>query len=74
MHNHHAKLIAICEVRNLDNLETNTRPKDNRTYIKDPNAKSINCKADKIASYYAYCKTLLLLQVQYKNFQHKLLF
>lgn len=61
MHNYYAKLMAVCRVENLNNLKTNTHPKSNRIYIKDANAKSMNCKADKIASHHAYCKILLSL-------------
>lgn len=53
--------MAVCRVENLNNLKTNTHPKSNRIYIKDANAKSMNCKADKIASHHAYCKILLSL-------------
>lgn len=54
--------MVVCRVGNLNNLEINMHSKDNKIYIKNVNAKFINCKADKIASYCAYYEILLLLQ------------
>lgn len=58
----------MCRVEKLDNLKTNTRPKSNKIYIKNANTESINCKADGIVSYCAYCKTLVFLQALHENF------
>lgn len=60
--------MIVCRVENLNNLETNMRSKNNKTYTKDANIEFINCKADKTVNHCAYCKILLFSQVQHKNF------
>lgn len=68
MYSDHARLMAVYRVKNLNNLETNMRLKDNKMYKKDANAKFMNCKVEKTASYCVYYKILLPSQAQYKNF------
>lgn len=67
MHNYYIKLMAVCRVRNLDNLKTNIYLRSNKIYTKNVNTKFINCKANRIASNCTYYKTLLPPQAQHEN-------